>query len=90
MALAYMSCGASTAATVFGWLQDLVSASAIVHWIIICLVYLRFYYGCKVSSQHVSKHAQFSDIPILCRLKELIEMSFLGVCLSTSIQWTST
>lgn len=50
MALAYMSCGASTAATVFGWLQDLVSASAIVHWIIICIVYLRFYYGCKVSS----------------------------------------
>jgi yeast amino acid transporter len=35
------------AATVFGWLQDLVSVSALVNWIIICMVYLRFYYAMK-------------------------------------------
>ncbi|KAK0214321.1 amino acid permease/ SLC12A domain-containing protein [Armillaria fumosa] len=46
MALAYMTLQDS-ASTVFGWFQDLVSAAAIVHWIIICLVYLRFYYGMK-------------------------------------------
>ncbi|KAK4546103.1 hypothetical protein LTR36_002240 [Oleoguttula mirabilis] len=35
------------AATVFGWLQDLVSVSALVNWIIICVVYLRFFYAMK-------------------------------------------
>jgi yeast amino acid transporter len=37
----------SSAATVFGWLQDLVSVAALVGWLIICIVYLRFYYGMK-------------------------------------------
>ena len=36
-----------SASTVFGWLQDLVSVSALINWIIICIVYLRFYYGMK-------------------------------------------
>ncbi|TVY38872.1 Proline-specific permease [Lachnellula occidentalis] len=36
-----------SASTVFGWLQDLVSVSALVGWLIICIVYLRFYYGMK-------------------------------------------
>ena len=31
------------AATVFGWLQDLVAVSALINWMIICIVYLRFY-----------------------------------------------
>ncbi|KIY49348.1 hypothetical protein FISHEDRAFT_41204 [Fistulina hepatica ATCC 64428] len=47
ISLGYMSCGAATAATVFSWLQGLVGTAAFVHWIIICLVYLRFYYGLK-------------------------------------------
>ncbi|KAI9731238.1 MAG: hypothetical protein M1834_005431 [Cirrosporium novae-zelandiae] len=46
LALGYMTCGHS-ASIVFGWFQDLVSAATFVHWISICLVYLRFYYGCK-------------------------------------------
>jgi len=46
MALAYMTLS-DNASTVFTWFQDLVSAAALVHWSIICLVYLRFYYGCK-------------------------------------------
>lgn len=37
----------SSAAVVFGWFQDLVSAASFVHWINIELVYLRFYYGCR-------------------------------------------
>ncbi|RDW87294.1 hypothetical protein BP5796_02988 [Coleophoma crateriformis] len=37
----------SSASTVFSWLQDLVSVSALVNWMVICIVYLRFYYGCK-------------------------------------------
>lgn len=39
-----LSAGASTA---FSWLQDLVSVSALVGWMVITGVYLRFYYGCK-------------------------------------------
>lgn len=35
------------AATVFGWLQDLVAVAALVNWSIICLVYLRFFYSMK-------------------------------------------
>ena len=44
--LGYMTLSAG-ASTVFGWLQDLVSVSALVGWMTICTVYLRFYYGCK-------------------------------------------
>ncbi|KAL3417547.1 Dicarboxylic amino acid permease 3 [Phlyctema vagabunda] len=36
-----------SASTVFSWLQDLVSTAALVNWMVICGVYLRFYYGCK-------------------------------------------
>lgn len=46
LALGYMTLDKS-ASTVFSWLQDLVSSAALVHWIVICVVYLRFYYGCK-------------------------------------------
>ncbi|CAI7627896.1 unnamed protein product [Penicillium glandicola] len=46
MALGYMSLS-SSASTVFTWLQNLVSISTLVNWICICVVYLRFYYGCK-------------------------------------------
>ncbi|PVH85287.1 amino acid permease-like protein [Cadophora sp. DSE1049] len=46
MCLGFMTLseGASVA---FGWLQDLVSVAALVGWMTICTVYLRFYYGCK-------------------------------------------
>ncbi|KIY48034.1 amino acid permease-like protein [Fistulina hepatica ATCC 64428] len=47
VSLGYLSCGSDSAAEVFGWLQDLVSAATFVNWIIICLVYLRFYYGLR-------------------------------------------
>lgn len=36
-----------SASTVFSWLQDLVSVAAIINWMVICTVYLRFYYGMK-------------------------------------------
>jgi amino acid transporter len=36
-----------SASTVFGWFQDLVAAAALVTWLTICLIYLRFYYACK-------------------------------------------
>lgn len=52
MALSYMSVQ-STAAKVFTWFQDLVASAALVHWIVICLVYLRFYYGMK--KQRISR-----------------------------------
>ncbi|KUJ11797.1 uncharacterized protein LY89DRAFT_699848 [Mollisia scopiformis] len=44
--LGYMTLSNSSS-TVFGWLQDLVSVSALIGWMVICTVYLRFYYGCK-------------------------------------------
>lgn len=46
VALGYMSLS-NGAATVFTWLQDLVSSAALVGWIVICTVYLRFYYAMK-------------------------------------------
>ncbi|KDQ58665.1 hypothetical protein JAAARDRAFT_128741 [Jaapia argillacea MUCL 33604] len=46
LGLAYMTLQ-SSAATVFGWFQDLVSVAALVTWVVICVVYLRFYYGMK-------------------------------------------
>ncbi|KAF2716173.1 proline-specific permease [Polychaeton citri CBS 116435] len=46
MCLGYMTLSDS-ASTVFEWLQDIVSASTLVNWIVICITYLRFYYGCK-------------------------------------------
>ena len=52
-----------SASVVFGWFQDLIASSILVYWyaprlprlslltplsrIVICLVYLRFFYGCK-------------------------------------------
>ncbi|KAE9378092.1 amino acid permease-like protein [Stipitochalara longipes BDJ] len=47
IALGYMTLS-DGASVVFGWLQDLVSVAALIGWIVICTVYLRFYYGCKV------------------------------------------
>ncbi|CAG8427098.1 unnamed protein product [Penicillium salamii] len=55
MALGYMTLS-SSASTVFTWLQDLVSISTLVNWICICIVYLRFYYGCKV--QGIDRHTE--------------------------------
>ncbi|KAM0137293.1 hypothetical protein ACHAP3_004099 [Botrytis cinerea] len=37
----------SSASVVFNWLQDFVAVAALVNWMIICGVYLRFYYGCR-------------------------------------------
>jgi amino acid transporter len=37
----------TTAATVFTWLQDLVASAQLVGWMVICTVYLRFYYALK-------------------------------------------
>ena len=54
MCLGYMTLS-NTASTVFTWLQDLVSISTLVNWICICVVYLRFHYGCKkqgIDRQH--------------------------------------
>ncbi|CAK3925356.1 proline-specific permease [Lecanosticta acicola] len=44
--LGYMSLQDS-ASTVFSWLQDLVSVAALIDWMVICGVYLRFYYAMK-------------------------------------------
>ncbi|RDL37582.1 uncharacterized protein BP5553_05015 [Venustampulla echinocandica] len=46
LCLGYMTT-TSSAAIVFGWLQRLVAVAALVNWIIITTVYLRFYYACK-------------------------------------------
>lgn len=46
----------SSASTVFSWLQDLVSISTLVNWIIICLTYLRFQYACK--KQGINRHTE--------------------------------
>lgn len=46
VALGYMSVSAG-ATTAFLYLQALCAVTALVTWINICIVYLRFYYGCR-------------------------------------------
>lgn len=46
MLLGYLTLS-STASIVFNWLQDLVSISTLVDWLVTCVTYLRFFYGCK-------------------------------------------
>ncbi|KAI4764410.1 amino acid permease-like protein [Aureobasidium sp. EXF-3400] len=54
LAFLSLSSGANVA---FTWLQDLVSVAAMVDWMVICLVYLRFYYSMK--KQNISR----SELP---------------------------
>ncbi|KAI0016898.1 amino acid permease/ SLC12A domain-containing protein [Xylariomycetidae sp. FL0641] len=56
IALAYMSLS-SGANVAFGWLQDLVSVATLCNWMVICLTYLRFYYG--MQKQGISR----SELP---------------------------
>lgn len=46
MSLGYMTLS-SSASDVFSWLQSIVSISTLVNFICICIVYLRFVYGCR-------------------------------------------
>lgn len=46
MGLAFMSLSDS-ADTAFDWLKDLVSIATLVNWLVITVVYLRFFYGCR-------------------------------------------
>lgn len=55
MALGYMTLSQS-ASTVFTWMQDIVSISTLVNWICICVVYLRFLYGCR--KQGIDRHKE--------------------------------
>lgn len=47
--LAYLSLS-SSASSAFNWLQDLVSISTLINWIVITTVYLRFFYACQKQS----------------------------------------
>jgi amino acid transporter len=53
--LGYLSLS-SSASTAFQWLQDIVSISTLVNWGSICIVYLRFYYGCR--KQGINRHTE--------------------------------
>ncbi|GIK07309.1 hypothetical protein Aspvir_002971 [Aspergillus viridinutans] len=55
MSLGYMTLSDS-ASTVFTWLQDIVSISTLVNWMCICIVYLRFQYGCR--KQGIDRHRE--------------------------------
>lgn len=55
IALGYMSLS-SSASDVFNWLQDIVSIATLVNWMTICVVYLRFVYGCK--AQGIDRHKE--------------------------------
>lgn len=46
IALGFMTLS-SSASIVFEWLQDLIAVSTIVDWMVICVVYLRFFYGMR-------------------------------------------
>lgn len=45
--LAYLNCGSSTPATVFGWFINLIATAGLIIWCVICLAYVRFFFGLK-------------------------------------------
>jgi amino acid transporter len=55
LCLGYMSLSHS-ATIVFRWLRDVVAVATLVDWLIVCIVYLRFYYGCQ--KQGVDRHKE--------------------------------
>jgi amino acid transporter len=55
MGLGYMTLSDS-ASTAFTWLQDIVSISTLVNWMCICIIYLRFHYGCR--KQGIDRHRE--------------------------------
>lgn len=40
----------SSAAVAFTWMQDLIAVATLVTWSVICVVYLRFFYGMKAQN----------------------------------------
>jgi amino acid transporter len=72
-----LSSGANVA---FSWLQDLVSVAAMVDWMVICGVYLRFYYSMK--KQGISR----SELPWAAPLQPYLawtSLIFFGILLIT-------
>lgn len=55
MGLGYMTLS-SSASNVFSWMQSIVSISTLVNFICICIVYLRFIYGCQ--KQGIDRHKE--------------------------------
>ncbi|KAG9244774.1 amino acid permease/ SLC12A domain-containing protein [Calycina marina] len=45
--LAYLNCGSSAPATVFGWFINLISTAGLIIWCVICFAYVRFFFGLK-------------------------------------------
>lgn len=79
LGLGYMTSG-NTASTVFTWLQDLVSVCALVNWIIICTVYLRFYYAMK--KQNISRDRLSWKAPGQPYIAWLAAISFIVLLLT--------
>ncbi|KAH8887784.1 hypothetical protein GQ53DRAFT_872516 [Thozetella sp. PMI_491] len=75
MGLGYMTLS-SSAATVFEWLQDLVSISTLVNFIVILITYLRFYYACK--TQGIDRQA---ELPWAAPFQPYMSWAALGMFL---------
>ncbi|RLL95225.1 hypothetical protein CFD26_102459 [Aspergillus turcosus] len=73
MGLGYMTLSDS-ASTVFTWLQDIVSISTLVNWMCICIVYLRFLYGCR--RQGIDRHR---ELPWAAPLQPYLTWFSLGL-----------
>ncbi|KAI4722681.1 amino acid permease-like protein [Aureobasidium sp. EXF-10727] len=77
LAFLSLSSGANVA---FTWLQDLVAVAAMVDWMVICLVYLRFYYSMR--KQNISR----SELPWAAPLQPYLAWTSLiafGILLLT-------
>jgi amino acid transporter len=55
LGLGYMTLSGS-GSMAFTWLQDIVSISALVNWMCICIIYLPFQYGCR--KQGINRHKE--------------------------------
>lgn len=80
MALGYMTLSDS-ASTVFTWLQDIVSISTLVNWMCICIVYLRFQYGCR--KQGIDRHR---ELPWAAPLQPYL--TWFSLCMFTLLLFT--
>ncbi|RHZ46220.1 aromatic amino acid and leucine permease [Aspergillus thermomutatus] len=73
MGLGYMTLSDS-ASNVFTWLQDIVSIATLVNWVCICVVYLRFLYGCR--RQGIDRHR---ELPWAAPLQPYLTWFSLGL-----------
>lgn len=67
MPLVYLALGTSSS-IVFGWFVNITTVAGLIGWVVICITYLRFFYGLKyqhINRDRKSNHKVSKVVPIL-------------------------